>query len=695
MKKTNRILFFMAFFAFCPQVLAYSRMEILKANVWYKDYTGSTNFFDREKAEQSSVSLISQFGNGRYVVNVLGSTPCDGGDGGNIWGEPVRKCVMDHWYDTWTDSSHDQIDTSSTLTGWYCPEGYRTGATTDGQPICTREIQTQACQRCASDRFGNPISAGDASKIQTEIDFDDPKGLLTISRDYSSKTGQFQFNFEHTFVAPGVSGRWSYWQPRGCKRGVVDNPAAEDCFKYLSEDPSYASPVGAGGVGISFVKVNDGWQSVHGEWFQRLLGPRADGSWVLTDLGTNLQKVFDASSRLVEVAPAGGGRIYPKYMSSDSGLASSIEDIYGRQLFIGRNDLNQVQNIVLPNGAVVNYSHRSTPSSGVIDPTTGSSGVVPSSVIYPDLNTKNYYWNEPEHVSGDWYRAPSANLLTGVVDEDGKRFATYKYIDSRAADTFHGDGVERWKIDDPRNLDMGLSGVVHVNSPLNSNIDITFNNDGLPVSRTQPGGSGCAAADSQLVYDANSNIVNRLDFSGKRSCMAYDTSRNLETVRVEGLGTSDTCPTDVAAYSVPVGLPADMPQRKITTQWHPLWNLKTRMAEPGKITTLVYNGVQDPILGGTPVCAPDAPLLPDGSKIAVVCRRYEHTTADALGNLGFNAALGEKRKWSYTYNQYGQALTETDPRGKATTYEYWDATSFTGEGAAARGHTLGDLKTVT
>ena len=71
--------------------------------------------------------------------------------------------------------------------------------------------------------------------------------------------------------------------------------------------------------------------------------------------------------------------------------------------------------------------------------------------------------------------------------------------------------------------------------------------------------------------------------------------------------------------------------------------------------------------------------------------------ADPNGNLQ-GAAIDTSvpaRVWSYTYNQHGQVLTETDPRGKTTTYAYYSDTTFTGVDPDAVGHTIGDLKTVT
>ena len=53
------------------------------------------------------------------------------------------------------------------------------------------------------------------------------------------------------------------------------------------------------------------------------------------------------------------------------------------------------------------------------------------------------------------------------------------------------------------------------------------------------------------------------------------------------------------------------------------------------------------------------------------------------------------RTWKYTHNQHGQVLTETDPRGKTSTYTYYSDTAFTGTDPDAVGHTIGDLKSVS
>ena len=68
--------------------------------------------------------------------------------------------------------------------------------------------------------------------------------------------------------------------------------------------------------------------------------------------------------------------------------------------------------------------------------------------------------------------------------------------------------------------------------------------------------------------------------------------------------------------------------------------------------------------------------LPDDKPIAVVCKRVEQATKDVNGSQGLNPTLDASvgyvntRQWSYTYNQYGQMLTATDPLGQTTMYEY-------------------------
>jgi YD repeat-containing protein len=196
-------------------------------------------------------------------------------------------------------------------------------------------------------------------------------------------------------------------------------------------------------------------------------------------------------------------------------------------------------------------------------------------------------------------------------------------------------------------------------------------------------------------YDTQGNITQRDDFNGKRICYAYDLSRNLEKVRLEGLSSSTACPADVAAHTIAApAAGANVEQRKVSTLWHPDWRLEVRKAEPLKITTWVYNGQPDPTASNAVAsCAPAGALLPDGKPIAVLCKQVEQTTTDATGTQGFTAtASGSPRVWSYTYNAEGQVLTANGPRTEAGIN---DLTTTTYHAATTADVTRGDIASVT
>jgi YD repeat-containing protein len=205
---------------------------------------------------------------------------------------------------------------------------------------------------------------------------------------------------------------------------------------------------------------------------------------------------------------------------------------------------------------------------------------------------------------------------------------------------------------------------------------------------SQPAGSGCSASTSSEQYDANGNATQKDDFDGHRACSAYDTT-NHETTRVEGLSNTTAC-----SSVLPSASPLLAGSRKTSTQWHPDWRLATKVAEPGAITTNIYNGQPDPFNANAVAnCAPSTATLPDGKPIAVLCKKVIQATTDTDGSQAFNATLDIKtpnRVWSYTYNQYGQVLTAKGPRtdvNDTTTYAYYSDTTSS--------HTVGDLQTVT
>jgi YD repeat-containing protein len=425
-------------------------------------------------------------------------------------------------------------------------------------------------------------------------------------------------------------------------------------------------------------------------------------SGMLVDGAVLTEELYDANGNATSVVKASGGALTYSYAA---GLLGSVSDAFGRSVQFGYEQPSsgapsRVNQITAPDGSIINVAYD----------TLGNL----STLTWSDANVRTFVY---ENWTFPW-------ALTGIVDEMGQRYGTYGYdSQGRATSTLLGAGVDKYQVSYNSAPSWSFSEYFVASSNLlcreykmvpptgtqalipngqSSNfVAGTSHGTNFLAGSDQPAGSGCSASSSAQTYDVNANLTSHDDFNGNRSCYAYDLSRNLRTVALEGLpggASGKTCPSNLATYT-PSPVDASHPERKTTTVWHPDWVLKAQEAAPKKITTWVYNGQPDPIAGTTAGCVTPATTLPDGKPLAVLCARYEQATTDSTGALGLTATVsGATRAWTYTYNQYGQALTETTPKQSSTdmlshttTYVYYTTTSFTG----SVGHTMGDLNTVT
>ena len=343
-----------------------------------------------------------------------------------------------------------------------------------------------------------------------------------------------------------------------------------------------------------------------------------------------------------------------------------------------------------PSGTSVLYEYKEPPVNPGPIPYEGLEFTTLKRVVFQD--GKSWQYIVPTWQIGGTSDNSLATRITGTIDELGTTFQTITYTSGGTVQsTWLAGGVEKYTVSNGS-----------VTDPLGASRSYTYGpaqsrpNELLRVS--QPAGAGCAASSTQFEYDWSTRMPkSKTDFKGAKTCYAYDTvGRNLELVRVEGLDSYATCASVADSATLPTA------SRKISAAWHPDWRLQTKVAEPGRITTYVYNGQPDPFAGGAiATCAPVDALLSDGKPIAVLCRQVEQATTDANGSRGFNATLqggvaAREERWAY--NRWGQVLTHDGPRtdvNDVTTYAYYSDTSFTGSGAEAVGHTQGDLQSVT
>jgi YD repeat-containing protein len=522
---------------------------------------------------------------------------------------------------------------------------------------------------------GNPVLVSKSEKIQVEADYRGPSGLDYI-RTYRGRSGRFTTTQERRLF--DLTSRSSL---DDCLPAMYDHPQQtgpvqrEHCFRYV-------------GIGSAQVRLQDATGG------NLVASTAASAPALPTYARERMAQATDAQGATVwhvwrednhlEVYAA-SGRIRKRvrhdgraHTAGDLGNGvTTWSDTFGRSLRWERGTTGRVTRMTDPAGAVYDYSY---------DNKLNLSGV-----RYPGTTLDRQYHYETVYYGGT--NTVPLHQLTGITDELGHRYATYVYgpgnqVSSERHHAGGGVDVNHYTfashpktVTDPN----GHQRTYHFGSIQSARQVLT----GI----SQPAGAGTAAATSSYAYDTQGNLTSRDDHNGKRACYANDLSRNLETVRVEGLNAGASCSVTAANASLPTG------SRKVSTQWHPDWRLETRVAEPGRITTTVYNGQPDPFNGNAVAsCAPAGALLPDGKPIAVICKRVEQATTDTNGAQGFNATLQAgvpNRVTSWTYNQHGQALTERDPLNRQTTYAYYADTAFSGSDPYAVGHTMGDLQSIT
>jgi len=359
------------------------------------------------------------------------------------------------------------------------------------------------------------------------------------------------------------------------------------------------------------------------------LEPLANG-WKLTASDGDVVEVYGTNGRLTSLSNRAGLTQTLSYFNAppNQGKLQQVTDSFGRTLTFAYNAANLLVSMTDPAGGVYQFAYDSASRL--------------SQVIYPGVAspTRAYVYND-----GAW---PDA--LEGIVDENGTRFATWAYDTTNHVVTSseHAGGAGKVTLSYGANSTQVTS---FVNSTLSATRTYAYQSI-LGVNRnTQITGDPCPqCGPASRTFDANGNYASLTDWNGRITNYAYDLTRNLETSRTEAFGTPQA--------------------RTITTQWHPTFRLATKVAEPLRITSYVYNG------DGGASCGFQA----DGVTLVpgVLCSKTIQPTSDTTGTAGFGATpAGTPRTWTYTYNANGSILAIDGPRtdlSDITTYTYYSNT---------------------
>lgn len=444
---------------------------------------------------------------------------------------------------------------------------------------------------------GNPIHLASGNKFQEEVDFADPLSTLSFKRAYNS------LGFEDTGLGKG----WRHNFQRSLHIAAVDTQNVA-----VARRPD--------GKVLTFRKQADGTLRPDADVSERLWR-QADASgnttWELRTVADELE-IYDSGGRLQNIELLGGNTLTLEYAS---GKLTKVQDSFSRSLNFSYNAIGKLEGFSDPAGNQFSFAYDS--DDHLVD------------VVYPDQSHKTYIYNEQQHTG--FTDLPYA--LTGITDENGSRFATYKYDSvGRAVSTEHAGGAQR------TTLTFNADGTTSITDALGTSRTMAFAHI-LGTYRETSSTHPCVACGGNVPkstsYDSNGNVKTTTDFRFIATVYDYDLARNLETTRTEAYATGD--------------------QRITRTAWHPQFRLPEAITEPvsggSRISTFVYDSVGN----------------------------LERKTVTGPKNDGTSATVS--RTWSWAYLSRGRVKAATDPNGKTTNTEYYPDSGPVGQ--------RGNVRTVT
>jgi RHS repeat-associated protein len=523
------------------------------------------------------------------------------------WGMQHRESrtfKLDYTQHLTAGCSSPALQTTATVNRqfwYYCPANYTLTAPSGVTvPFCVRTSTTISPQKqptCSNCSVGNPIDLVTGQKYQRESDY--------------IGAGSFPLAWERHYRA----GVWQTSYSRHLVATIVSAPTAAHTIAYMilqvyrddGQILSFDNDQGTGAVweGDADVVVKVTTQfDIHGNIL----------SHTLTDENDAIE-TYNATGQLTSVKNRAGVTQIIGYDASSR--LSTVTDSFGRSISLGYNGAGQIATMTDPAGNSYQYTYD---ASGNL-----------STVTNPDLTVRTYVYNESSNTSG----ANLPHALTGIVDENASRFATFQYdATGRGISSQHAGGAELTSIT------YNADGSASVTDAAGGSRTYSFRNIWFVGHLASVTGNPCVNCGiaASYTYDANGNLGSVVDSNGNRTGYSFSTDgRNLETQRTEAQGTGIF--------------------RTHQTQWHPSFRLPTQIILSGlNQTNFTYDA--------------------NGN---VLTKSITDTTVTP------NIA----RTWTYTYDSYGRVLTADGPRtdvSDATTLVYYTCST---------GFQCGQIHTIT
>ncbi|WP_164887363.1 DUF6531 domain-containing protein [Hahella sp. KA22] len=446
----------------------------------------------------------------------------------NKCGSAWTNIGTEQWFKTDEYAKHGLVSMFVCSTGNNTNEFFMFGSTTcldaDGagrcQPRPDEDDDNCRSPSGGSPKAGNPVLILSGKKVQRETDYQDSQTpSLSLTRLYSSTLGRWIFSFEKHLIYTPALGTVDVYRPdgrvleyhRSNRTWVDDQPYFKTSNVVENLLPTHLSD---GQIG---------WKLITSD---------------------NIQELYNKSGDLVEERNLVTGETTTFTRNAEEVV---VTDSKSRSVRYKVDDDRRITEFTSANNLQYKYTYD---SNGNL-----------KTVTNPENATVTYHYEDSRFVSA----------LTGITDEKGLRYATWRYDEKgRAISSEHHNEADKVSIDFAHTDDAADPRVTYKNS-LGKETTYHFQwvNGSRKVKQVEGHASeNCVASNNAYTYDNKGFVDTVTDWEG--NITDYDhNERGLEVKRIEAKGTPE--------------------ERVILTEWHPTLRLPIKITEPDRITEFTYD----------------------------------------------------------------------------------------------------------
>jgi YD repeat-containing protein len=379
---------------------------------------------------------------------------------------------------------------------------------------------------CRMKNGSNPIHTASGNKYQREVDFNGiSDGTLKLDRHYNS-----------LFTFPGSFG--SNWRGKYDRALLRENNKSVILIRHDGKLLKLPYNRKNNRYELHESELNYSVTSENNGWLLRLPG--------------DVTEQYDASGRLLTISNKQFTEkiVYAQEQPAISMLSGisridRIEDSNGRSLVFSYDSGGFVSEVLSPDGSNIRYEYKKQLLSKVIYSSSEGESV-----------SREYVYDNPNH----------PNSLTGIIDERGVRYATWRYDEQgRAISSEHANGADRTQ------LNYNDDGTTTVVNPLGKQTTYhfeTFHGVRQVVQIEGHPTSTCDGVSRLYRYNDDGFLASKTDWKGNTINYTRD-RKGRELSRIEAVGTPR--------------------ERTVTTVWHANLDRPVSVSEPGKVINYRYD----------------------------------------------------------------------------------------------------------